>query len=188
MPFSAKYRCSDCQHEFERVTERDPRKGGRAPSCPECKKNKHPTIKSISKSNIEYTQEKLDKNQQEITESKKFPAMGQSIRTKAIDATAEIVMKDYGMTDVNIGTNLREGDNCAPKLRPDLEQKVDSVFKPQPNKVMGMQHSSNINRALMQQINSGAFKNQGGYNDVVAKATVKKMPTTVIGEYNGKPT
>lgn len=186
--FSAKYKCSDCSHVFERVTERDPRKGGRAPGCPQCKKNKHPTIKSVSKSNVMHTQQQLDKNTQEIIDTKKFPSMGKSNFTKAMDATADIVMQDYNMTDLQ--DNLRVGDSMAPKLRPELERQVDEVFKPQ-KPIMGQKNASSLNNALTAQINSGRYASQSGGADIVQKAQNSgyKVPTNEIFNYDnrGKP-
>lgn len=180
--FSARYKCSDCSHMFEKMTEKDPRKGGRKPSCPECKKGKHSAIKSISKSNVIHTQEKMDKNVQEIIETKRFPAMGKSNFTKAMDTTAEIVMKDYNLTDLQ--DNLRAGDSMAPKLRPELERKVDEVFKPQ-KPIMGQQGAASLNKALTSQINSGRYASQSGNADIVnrAQSSGYKVPTNVLHEF-----
>lgn len=184
--FSAKYKCSDCSHVFERVTEHDPRKKGRSPSCPECKKNKYPTIKSVSKSNVVQTKEQSEKNIRDINESHKAPSMGKSNFTKAMDTTAEIVMKDYGLT--NLQDNLREGDSMAPKLPSHLEQQVDQVFKPQ-KPIMGQQSATNLNKALTAQINSGRYASQSGQADIVnrVQSSGYKVPTNIIAEHRGKP-
>lgn len=190
--FKSFYNCSDCGHQFSKVTETDPRKkGGRPPACPKCRKDKYHTLKSIERSNSEQTSEQAEKNIKEICESRKAPTTGKSNFTKAMDETAKIVMQDYNMT--NLQDNLRTGDSMAPKLQGkdasgvSLETRVDQVFSPQANKVMGMQNAGTLNNALMRQINSGAFKNQGGYNDVVAKSTVHRVPTKVMYEHNNKP-
>ena len=183
--FKASYNCSDCGFKFEKLTEHDPRKKGRKPSCPECRKGKYSTMKSITKSNKEYTQEELSKNEKEITESRKFPATGNSNYTKAWDATQEMVAQDYQMSDLN--TNLREGDSMAPKLRQDLEKKVDGVFKQQ-KPIMGENTARSMNASLMRQINSGQFR---GAMDVVARQQASGIgppQTNVIFEHGrGKP-
>jgi hypothetical protein len=192
--FQARYKCSDCGHGFDKTTKHDPRKGGRKPSCPECKKGKQSAIKSISKSNVIHTQEQLDKNVQAINESRQAPSMGKSNFTKAMDATADIVMKDYNMT--NLQDNLRAGDSMAPKLRPELESQVDNVFKPQ-KPIMGQKTAGSINNALTAQINSGRYAGQSKIRDVAAQArefgqartnaTGYKVPTDIILDNNRIP-
>jgi hypothetical protein len=58
-------------------------------------------------------------------------AVGMSNTTKAIDLTAEITMKTYGLTDLK--DNLREGESMAPKLPAPQQQQVDTFFEPQKN-------------------------------------------------------
>lgn len=184
MPFETKYNCEDCSHVFYRITERDPRKtkGGRPPSCPECKK-----MKAIAKSQIKVrgdvrpqSQEQKDNVIEDIIASKKFPSSGKGAFTKAMDDTARIVMEDYQMTNLN--DNLREGDNMVPKLRPDLEERVGKGFETnQKNNVAGLA-GANLNKALTAQINTNRFSSQG---DVVSKAmsVVQRPVTNIIGEY-----
>ncbi len=52
--------------------------------------------------------------------------IGESNIVKAVDATAEIVMKDYGMT--NLQDNIRHGEAVAPKLPPVQQQAADAYF------------------------------------------------------------
>lgn len=49
-----------------------------------------------------------------------------AIQTKAIDKTAEIVMGNYGMTDLR--DNVRVGETMAPKLSPHLQAGADNFF------------------------------------------------------------
>lgn len=57
----------------------------------------------------------------------KAPAtVGQNTQVKAIDKTAEIVMQDYGMTDLR--TNVRMGETAAPKIAPQLQVQADNFF------------------------------------------------------------
>ena len=89
------------------------------------------------------------------------------------------------MSDLN--TNLREGDSMAPKLRQDLEKKVDGVFKQQ-KPIMGENTARSMNASLMRQINSGQFR---GAMDVVARQQASGIgppQTNVIFEHGrGKP-
>lgn len=189
------YRCSDCKLSFEKIRKFPISKypegtllpfPTKDPECPQCKFNHRINFKSSVTDDTHKHINPANVQSQIIggtpdAPSKSF-SMGASNRSKAIDETAEIVMQDYGMTDINMGSNLRDGDNCVPKLRPELEQKVDQVFKPQPNKVMGMQGASQLNKALMNQINAGMYKNQG---DVVRRNDESgvKIPTKILHEY-----
>lgn len=126
---------------------------------------------------------------QEMNESHCPPAMGASNFTKAMDITADIVMKDCNLT--NLQDNLRAGDSMAPKLQGTdstgipLEQRVDQVFKPQANKVMGMQGAANLNKTLTSQINSGRYASQSGNRDIaaMAKDSGVKIPTQILFDH-----
>jgi len=118
----------------------------------------------------------------EMCESRKAPSGGPSNFTKAMDATAEIVMKDYGLT--NLQDNLRAGDSMAPKLSPEQERKVDGVFKKQ-KPIMGAPVANSMNSTLMRQINAGQFR---GAMDVVARqqnSGVAPPRTNILHEYKG---
>jgi hypothetical protein len=152
-------------------------------------------MKSISKSDRIYTEQELDKNRVEMEVSGKMPSIGGTNNfNKALDLAANICMSDGNMTNINIGSNLREGDNCAPKLSHELERKVDDVFKTQANRQMGMKQAGTLNNALTAQINAGKFAGQSGARDIVAQAQSSgvKVPTTIIhsfddGRTRGKP-
>jgi hypothetical protein len=106
---------------------------------------------------------------------------------KAVDQTAEMVMQDYKMTDINMGSSLRAGDTCVPKLQPHQEQMVDKVFDGKTkNNVLGMQ-GDKLTSALMKGIESGAYKN---YGDPVARQQADpnlKPKFSIIDHYNEKP-
>lgn len=187
MAFETKYACGDCSHIFYKITDFDPRKkGGRIPSCPECRKRKKMRASGYIKVSGDVKQRTVEEDGrkiQEIIEKQKFPASGGSNFTKAMDATADIVMQDYGLT--NLQDNLRAGDSMAPKLEARLERKVDEVFKPQ-KPIAGMQAAQNLNKTLMRQINQGAFKGYGGSSDVVARQQSSgfRPKTNVLFEHN----
>jgi hypothetical protein len=57
----------------------------------------------------------------------KAPAtIGGNIQVKAIDETANIVMQDYGFTDLR--SDVRETESAAPKLAPALQAQADNFF------------------------------------------------------------
>lgn len=70
---------------------------------------------------------KVERNRAKILEERRGPAtIGDKPVVKAIDTTAEIVMEDYGMTDLR--DNIREGDAVAPKLPAAQQRQADGFF------------------------------------------------------------
>ena len=188
------YRCSECKFSFDKVRKFSVEKYPHGtdlplpatdPECPQCNKVKRVSLKS---SVTDDTHKHINPDNGNVfaggtpENPKKTPRVGGSNFTKAMDATAEIVMKDYGLTDLQ--DNLRAGDSMAPKLRQDLEQQVDQVFKPQ-KPIMGQQGAGNFNRALTGQINAGKFAGQSGARDITARAQNSgyKVPTNIIHEH-----
>ncbi len=191
MPFEIKFVCDTCQplYTFYKIVDEDPRKvKPRTPSCPQCKQRKalaksQMRISGAVKQNTDHTA-----NINEIIATRQAPTVTTpNARNQAIDKTAEIVMTDYQMTDINMGSNLRQGDNCVPKLSHELEAKVDEVFAAKPkNNVMGMA-GNNLTAALTKQINAGQFRN---YGDPVARQQADpslKPKTNVMYHHNEKP-
>lgn len=181
--YKGSYRCRDCNHNFSRITKAFPKKD---PNCPKCKKSNRLRSEGI----VSDKTHQLDDNKkiQDMIDSRQAPSAGKSNFTKAMDATAEIVMKDYNLTDLQ--DNLRAGDSMAPKLAPELERQVDNVFKPQ-KPIMGQTAAGGLNKALTNQINSGRYASQSGGADIVQKAQNSgyKVPTTELFSYDnrGKP-
>ena len=101
--YRVKCKCLRCGHIYSRIIKRltDPN-----PPCP----------KKACKTAIATAQaEKEAAHVEEMIESGETPGhIGNNVRVKAVDATAEIVMQDYGMSDLK--DNLRAGDSMAPKL------------------------------------------------------------------------
>lgn len=191
MAFETKYICDTCQppYTFVKITDDDPRKVKcRTPACPQCRERK-----ALAKMSMNVNGRMSAETVMAIQASKPpatpgAPALhGGNPRNKAIDETANIVMQDYQMTDLNMGSHLRAGDNCVPKLSHELERKVDEVFNPQPrNNVMGMA-GDNLTKALTKQINAGQFRN---YGDPVARQQADpalKPKTNVMYHHNEKP-
>lgn len=56
----------------------------------------------------------------------KVPALVGSIPTRAMDMALEVAARDTGLTDLN--TNIRYGENMAPKLAPRLQAQADGFF------------------------------------------------------------
>lgn len=178
--YKSTYRCSDCKNTFEKITKAFPRK---EPNCPTCKKNSRVNSKGCVSDKTHNIN--AESKVRDIIESRHAPSLGKSNFTKAMDATAEIVMKDYGLTDLQ--DNLRAGDSMAPKLRPDLERQVDEVFKPA-KPVMGQKNAMNLNSALTSQINAGRYASQSGGADIVQKAQNSgyKVPVNEVFNYDNR--
>lgn len=100
--FIVKFRCRACGNRFKRTL----RDGDPDPNCPQCAKS------PVTTRGIDFNAPP--------------PARGGSIGTRAMDATMEMVAKDYGMT--NLRDDMRVGETLAPRLRPDLQDQADNFF------------------------------------------------------------
>lgn len=202
------YRCSECKTCFDKIRKfsvdkyphgTDLPMPTKDPECPECKKVKRVSFKN---SVTDDTHKHINPANPEASfvggtpdNPQKSFNMGKSNFTKSMDATAEIVMKDYNLT--NLQDNLRAGDSMAPKLTPELERKVDEVFKPQ-KPIMGQTGATNLNKALTANINAGRYASQVQTRDIAAQATAfgqnraattgSKIPMDIIHNFdNRKP-
>ena len=105
------------------------------------------------------------------------PAVGGSAITKAVDATAQIVMEDHHMT--NLQDNLRPGDTMAPKLHPVLQQQADNMFS---GAARGHRRSRMpFNQAaMMARINSGSLSSAATRSpDIVGLTHAAKLRPSV---------
>lgn len=185
------YRCSECKFTFDKLRKFSVDKypegtdlpfPTKEPKCPQCEKMKKVSLKTSVTDDVH---KHINPDYKFPTDGRAF-SVGGSAKSAAFDKTAEIVMKDYGMTDVNMNSNLRPGDDCVPKLRPDLEAKVGNGWGGANKKPIMGQQGANLSGALTKQINSGAFRSHG---DVVARQQKSgmKVPVNIIHEHNGKP-
>lgn len=162
--YEAQYACSICNYAFSVISETNPK--GRCPGCPKCKENSTKKGQNKTLGRLK-TEKQLQESHKDIVESGKFPGIGgKSQLYKAHDATMQMVMQDYGLTDIN--DKPYEGENCVPKLPAHLEKQVNEGFGASFGDVPKL--SSNTSAAKissigMASINSGKFRDQG---DVVA--------------------
>ena len=113
--YVVKWGCMDCGHKWTRRYVTDAPYDIKRPACPACKKRAKQTS-----------------GLQDIITSGRAPSIGgTSIQNKALDATAEMVMHDYGLTDIKTPTEIRHGEAQAPKIHPRLQAQADSMFSPQ---------------------------------------------------------
>lgn len=141
------FRCTRCGHEYHRdsakITIKD------AP----CPKVKCRVAREV--------EEKLaaDENMRVMLEEQKPP--GQLLRsnaTQAVDKTAEIVMQDYGLTNLN--DNIRAGEIAAPKLPPPQQRAADAFFSgAEIARQAGGAHLGRRVKMLGAQAMAGAFRN-----------------------------
>ena len=109
--FQLSCRCTSCGLKFRRVIEAESEADivyGQAPPCPTCARGQKSKVAKFD------------------FHSRKAPAAGGSLRVRAIDTTAQIVMEDYGMSDLK--DRVYEGETAAPKLPPKLQTMADNMF------------------------------------------------------------
>ena len=112
--YRIKYRCTRCGHEYSRVTTKLDRKD---PPCP------------VKKCQIDRAvEDRLDADERmaQMLEDRRAPGVIGSTGVKAIDTTAEIVMRDHHLTNLN--ESMRAGDIAAPKLPAPMQRAADGFF------------------------------------------------------------
>ncbi len=162
--FEVLLRCT-CGHKYKRILKSLDQPD---PPCPKCKKAAAPP-RGI-----------------DLTSGKAPAAVGMSVNVKAMDETANIVMQDYGMTDMR--DNVREGETARPKLRPDMQKKVEGFFGGGGKKRSSL--PPNIQRAI-RSANSGALRPENFSrtpNPIGAiHETRSRAPTRVIAQHKERP-
>jgi len=138
------FRCGDCGHEWSRVYKSVP---SRDPPCPN---------KTCSEASELATLRRENENLRRMLEEGRAPAqIGKNPTVKAVDTTAEIVMQDYGLTDLR--DNVRQGESVAPKLPPQQQKQADSYFSPEAGRAAGM--NKRQAELLKRRAIAGAFRN-----------------------------
>jgi len=149
-------RCEDCRHRYKRLVEVDDELGETIddvpnPPCPKCTKAK--TVERRDAFETAMPPLAHDGIEGVIAEQR-APGIGGAAVVKQIDQAANIVMADYGLTDLK--DNIRQGETMAPRLPPAQQKAADNFFGPPkgtPNKRQQAQMKNIMRRAI-----GGAYK------------------------------
>lgn len=155
------YRCSDCGHEWSRVTTN---LGGKDPPCParDC---------AVKTETARLAREVA--NLTRMLEEARAPAtVGANMVVKAVDETARIVMEDHHMT--NLRDNVREGESVAPKLPGAQQAAADGFF--------GGKHVADVNGVNRRQMDRLGRRAMGG-----AFKSMALNPGNVLPGKSGEP-
>lgn len=115
--YRVRYRCLRCAHEYTRIVKN---LVGRDSPCPR---------KACKDAVIEEEVQRRAENLAAVLTARSFPGItGDNPMIKTVDKTAEMVMQDYGLTDLK--DNIREGESMAPKLPPAQQAAADNFFSP----------------------------------------------------------
>jgi hypothetical protein len=155
------YKCERCGHVYHRTFKVVPRKD---PPCP----NKS----CADKAEIEDLKKRLD-NLTRMLESGQAPAhIGQNVRVKAIDTTANIVMEDYKFT--NLKDRVEPGEGVAPKLPPQQQAMADNYFGG------GSMKAAGLNKKQTDLLGRRAIA--GAFRDMAVAPTSLRPPGSTPGE------
>lgn len=151
------FECSKCGHLWTRTYKAEPKNN---PSCP----NK----RCAEKSEVADLKRQLA-NLTAMLQSGVAPAqIGNNIRTRAIDYTAEVVMHDNNLTDLK--DNIRMGETMAPKLPPAQQKQADTLFATAgKTPVIGPSRGGSVSSKVLQRIGARAIA--GGYANNSVKPT-----------------
>ena len=107
--------CERCETQFSWITTK---MDGKTRACPK---------KACKEAALEEEIERRARNMARILETQIPPGhIGDKPGVRAIDKTAEVVMTDYGLTDLK--DNIREGESMAPKLPAPQQKAADGFF------------------------------------------------------------
>ena len=169
--------CERCGKEFQRVYRSIPKKDPRCPN-PHCVEV---YVIAEQKREIDNLKRMLDTGQ--------GPAhVGANTQVRAVDATADIVMQDYGLT--NLKDNIRAGEAVAPSLPPAQQKAADNYFgggsgnvrvqslmPGQPSRTIQAAHLNRLGQRAM----AGAFRHHSvSPLAVVPDAVRGQSPLTVV--------
>lgn len=97
---------------------------------------------------------------------------------KALDIVAEGTMKSYAMTDLNLNSDMKPGDTCAPKLPPAQQAMADGFFNHKKNPAFA---NSGVNlNAIGKRAIAGAYRDP---NNAVAMAHKARMRPATDGRF-----
>src|SRR5208282_3179554 len=113
------FRCPECGHKYASHWAKSPPK--KDLPCP------RPTC--ATERDLRQTKADNQRLLAMLAEQRAPGLIGANVTVRAVDATAEMVMKDYGMTDLR--DNIREGESMAPKLPPAAQAAADGYFAPE---------------------------------------------------------
>lgn len=154
--YKVQFRCDCCGNVFEKTLRSldtpDPPCPNLACPGPHFNRADRAAITEEIPDNVTSMPDRMD------WQSGRAPAhTGANNQVKAVDATAEIVMQDYGLSDLRDG--VRPGETMAPKLAPKLQQMADGFFGGGAAKGMGVNSGQLARRAM-----SGAMRPTGPSN------------------------
>lgn len=160
--FQVTIRCQECHHRYKRVLAAEDESALAAvadPPCPRC------SAAARAPKPFDFA-------------SRKAPGVGGSLTARAVDTTAEIVMQDYGMTDLR--SDVREGESAAPKLAPRLQAAADNMFARRPQRggagVLGLPP-----RSVLQAAVNGRFSTADTVNPIsIQHAKRDKPPIHIV--------
>lgn len=172
-------------HKYTKTVDVDEEGGERLedvanPPCPLCKK----IIKKRDEEMMASAPIPITPMEEWIEDGKSPGIIGRNNLVKAIDYTAEITMKDYGLTDLR---DARQGETMAPKLPMQQQKMADNFFNPGANPALGQ---NNRKRAAMvhrlgQKAIQGAFRGQAlDVKSVLpdARVALRKTRTEIVNE------
>ena len=112
--YEFKWGCRECGHKWKRTIATNNPLEVEDPACPSCKKAKK---RSEHFSAFDPA-------------GGRAPSYANNVKNQALDATAEIIMREHQMTDIRGPTDTRVGESSAPKIPPKLQTMADNMFAP----------------------------------------------------------
>ena len=152
------------------------------PPCPKCAKARVNDTKVQRVDSEEQAQPALPHMGLDLEKQTAPGIVGANAQVRAVDMTAEIVMQDYGMTDLK--SNIRPGEAMAKPLPAPAQRAADNFFNPG-----GTNNKQRIAmKRLGQRAIQGAFRNTSlDMKTATSLAQRRIAGNTNIATYSGEP-
>jgi hypothetical protein len=174
--YKCAYRCEQCDHTWTKTFKAVPKHDPKCPNkrCAEAREMKQMRLE-------------LARMQKMLAEGTGPAHIGENVKVKAIDQTAEVVMADYKMTDLK--DSIRPGENMAPKLPAPMQTAADNFFSAGAKATLGGERKINTrmqNRmaALGARAIAGGLRDSAVAPNQVLPKTQPPVITTVNPGYN----
>lgn len=154
------------------------------PPCPKCAKAQAKKPSVIREDSAQQAQPALPHMGLDLEVQKAPGIVGANTQVRAIDMTAEIVMKDYGMTDLK--SNVRAGEAMAPRLAAPAQRAADNFFNPGAS--AGNKRQAIAMKRLGQKAIAGAFRNTSLDMKTATSLAQRRIQNTQdVVNYRGEP-
>lgn len=171
--YRVSYRCEKCGHAWKKTYKAIPSDD---PACPSVKCAVDTATAALALQVANLTRM--------LQEQRAPGVIGDKLGVKAIDMTAEMVMRDNNLTDLK--DNIRTGESMAPKLPPPMQKAADSFFGGGAGKALGT--GKPVETRMQRQMKAlGARAIRGAFRNASVAPNMVLPKTRPVGQVQPNP-